>query len=177
MKGLSLLWFLRSLDNRQGKPRASLIYRRGSPCAVFANGVIGCPSAVDSHENRCIQSSFDDREMDKRLKGCWGWFSVIAEVQLQMCSQKCCLRWGFFCICFVLAALTEICLISILYKSQVIFQFIALKHSSLTLDSNISLLYLCPLEDAEATAHIFVKCYLTVWIEKHVNLLSFLLCW
>lgn len=79
-----------------------------------------------------------------------------------MCSQKCCLRWGFFCICFVLAALTEICLISILYKSQVIFQFIALKHSSLTLDSNISLLYLCPLEDAEATAHIFVKCYLTV---------------
>lgn len=68
MKGLSLLWFLRSLDNGQGKPRASLIYRRGSPCAVFANGVIGCPSAVDSDENRCIQSSCDDREMDERLK-------------------------------------------------------------------------------------------------------------
>lgn len=44
MKGLSLsLQFLLSLDSGQGKPRASLIYRRGSPCAVFVNVVIGCP--------------------------------------------------------------------------------------------------------------------------------------
>lgn len=73
MKGLSLLQSLLSLD-KQGKPRASLIYRCGSPCAVFPNGIIGCPSAVDSHEDDgCIQSRYDDdRDMDKRLKGSWG---------------------------------------------------------------------------------------------------------
>lgn len=68
MKDLSLLQFLLSIDSGQGKPRPSLIYRRGSPCAVCANG----PSAVDRHEDGCIQSRCDYKEMHKRLKGSWG---------------------------------------------------------------------------------------------------------
>lgn len=116
------------------------IYGRQSLCWL-CDGVRGCPRAVDSHEDGCTQRRRDDGEMGKRLQRSWDGFGVIAEVR---CGHRWGPHWRFFCIMSVSFSCINRNMF-VFYSVQITRKFlglIAFKHSSLTLDLNISLLYL-----------------------------------